>query len=1813
MTDAYAAPAPDDFADPQGFAQRRAQALAFQGQQSNPDDAARALKLAQVTGAPASVVNSNLEDFEEQTRNAVSSGLIRGNSKLSEYINSHPLAAQLSNDDWGNLDKVSEGLKKHGENTLLGDIGDVYKGLWHSITTVPGQSETTIEALKGAEELMQRQGLSPDAISTRLANIREAGQRGEVLQNLLFSIPMAIAAPAIGAYRQYVSRPIQEATGFPMEVTEGLTLAGAAALGSGAAGLKMAREAKIAVERVEPYLQEGKEPPVGLHEVIDKEKAEQAKVDVKNLDELLRDAQASATRERDPQMFANFVSQHTNAKINISAEAVRKLYGDKPPQAEDGILGFVPRLEDQLRLAEIGGGDVEVPLSEWLANVDPKVAKELRDDIRVRSGGVTLNELKDKGEAKAEPPEGVPELVGSGDPAVDAVRQGAGLDAYHGTPHEFMQFDLSRIGTGEGAQSYGHGIYLAENPEVAGEYRDKLSAGATQRALQQLYPTKGDAQNQAPGGVYKVKVKVGKEEFFDWDKALDQQTPAIQEKLKQILGAEEWEKRKYADGKTAIRQGMFAFSDEQVAKKLSEAGIPGIKYLDQGSRGTPYDIKAGEREIKRVEEEIAKVRKDIANNKDNPGLLPGYFKNRESDIKELENRQKVVQDRIDEEKAGVGKTHNLVVFDPTNLEITHKDGVSVKPEPAVKRRFVGERPTTQAKQLELPETTRMEDREVFAKAAAIGMTKDQYQRYTKLIEKRSAEDAEAQLKAKVADETRRQSPEWKENAEALSKEVRADFVDRPYIAADEFFRTGQLYGQSLGKRPKLDPSSLSAEQRRGIPRQYFEDGGLHPDDAANLFGYSSGKEMASELSNLMQSREQSGLQPKAFVERLVKEETERRMEAKYGKFKENVIEAAKEHVLSDTQLDLLHEETVALATKAKQQLPIDQKPLKAQVVAEVGKTPIGSIDSDKFLADAGRAGRGAELALLKEDFAEAFRLKQAQYFSVVKAQEAKKLEKQLDVFNRQAKSLSARDLSGRMPQEYGNWIHDILSRVGKPVKRSLQDLQESISHGEYKTLDDFVQGKEADLREVPMADFLLDPHFRAEFESLSADEFRAVHDSIKGMVKNGRDERKILKAGEEADLAEVKGKMLEQLQTFAELHYDAEGKRWLGPIPPKVASAIRTYGVAHLQMESFLNRVERGDPRGTFSQYVMRDLIKAANGEAAMRREYAKRIMELKDAVDLDEKIPDSPFKDPFSGDQIAMTRKNLRAVLQNVGNSSNLDKLARGYKTPPEQILSWLYQHATKEDWDWAQKQGDIFKDLKAESDKMYRNLSGVEPTSIPIEPIQTPHGVYEGWYHPIVYHSLWEGSSKKLMGKDALEQQNYVRATTPQGYTKQRTGYAGPLALDLDATPNRIGQIIHDVTMRPSVINASKIFYDKEIRAEVSKRFGKEYRDLMVPYIQDVANSANFKSEAQKVGSQALEWFRQNAIAALIGFNPGTVLKHGSTALVNSITEVGAANFSKAVHGLFSVNERTGETNWAFVRRESEEIQRRMQHYQETVGGAHQHTLGEESMREAIIRLGSKPVAWSDMMSAVPTWLAKYEKSMSEGLSHGEAVGDADLAVRRAHGSTAITSRPAIARGGALSAWMSSLYGFFNHIMNRQYEMAWRANDALKGIETQGIGPGAAAIPALTTMFMSYVLWPAITEELVSPLPEGKKENWAVKAAKALTFSVTGSWIGVRDFAHAALAGRDPSAGLMSTTFKSVSDVFRDLGRGKEAFGKQHAGNLIQHATTMFGMLTGLTNATEGRVGKFLHDVSVGKERPKTVGEWWYGLRHGKSEKAK
>ena len=258
-----------------------------------------------------------------------------------------------------------------------------------------------------------------------------------------------------------------------------------------------------------------------------------------------------------------------------------------------------------------------------------------------------------------------------------------GIRAYHGSPHDFDKFDISKIGTGEGAQAYGHGLYFAGQEGVAKSYRDALSGKigvqpvaidgvkyeppteAHQRAAaiiakdgrgsaldvinslrregyldsdvesayrEVLRLTKGKTVTPLQSGhMYEVNINADPEDFLDWDKPLREQPESIQnalgwspemrdlytrnqsaldnDLLSQLgqggtpLGDDvrkRLEKEQHAlkmsagvgfedTGYDALRNDRVeafrgARSPEARSARLREAGIPGIKYLDQGSR-----------------------------------------------------------------------------------------------------------------------------------------------------------------------------------------------------------------------------------------------------------------------------------------------------------------------------------------------------------------------------------------------------------------------------------------------------------------------------------------------------------------------------------------------------------------------------------------------------------------------------------------------------------------------------------------------------------------------------------------------------------------------------------------------------------------------------------------------------------------------------------------------------------------------------------------------------------------------------------------------------------------------------------------------------------------------------------------------------------------------------------------------------------------------------------------------------------------------------------------------------------------------------
>lgn len=1834
-----------------------APAMATTALDADPDKAARALQLSRATGVAPLVISADQDRFEEDHKAQMTADIVRGNSQLAAYIRGNPLADHVSNDDYGNLDEASrsftdtldshpiwgKGVPKRyiAEPLMEGLKGAIY-GAAEGFTQEPLQIPENYNAWsKGAYEFL---GIPLRGLNA-VAGGFMGGAGGLARQAVL----------AAGGDENSATRAEREARG----IVE-------SEMGRGGSGLQHADHAIGQVVRqqeamvlAKPWLDAGVDVPRGVHPLIDqiKEKTNDAWVD--KIQNALQEAQNSATRERDPELFRNFAQQHfADAQMGISADAVVRLYGDKLPSREDGILGWVPGIEDKLEAAKTFGEDVHVPLADWVTYVDPQLAGDLKNDLRAWPGGITKNEAA------------VKDLVAPAiDGALPQVRTSAALEPMFAIGDRPLKL-VKGESIWKGMEDYN---FVDHTGKVIGEitifpdpmkkqlYIASVASHDLQpntmgpslirdikRQLKELYPEYETISGYRISGAREeagapkeqrkpvVKLALGdafelSQEYTDLRRILETAPTKFGDVTADLVPKELWTTHERAIGQAVqeeINRITGKTAEPVLASDIRYEGIDGIRGVYHQTPG-----------------EIAKILVNM-HDFDAAGIArheaihhlyrEGFFKPEEwnalveasksegwidryqiADRYEHLNELGLHEEAIAEAFRDWAKTREQQPVTPVttifqklwDLMQRIKDRVAEilgrepKFDELFEAAYSGELAQREAGARTSGDMFAKGELENQLKAEAAGLDAKSFKRIQDLIQKRYQEDIAAAMKRAEAEQKTLQSKEWKEAAKEIRKEVEADIKQRPDVAADLLIGSGELGGKQLERKNyPLRAEDLTEAQKASLPRRYYSKDGVPVDMMANLFGFTSGDRLVEELSSYTKSRE--GMSAQEGLRKTIDEEVQRRMEEKFGKLQDNIMLEAMDQALSETNLQILAEEWQGAAMAAGVKV-VDKDLAKGEAMAMFGKMKLADINVERLLGIMGKIGRDTERLLIAGKNADALVLMQRKYMTGLIAAEARKLQKERASFEKTAKQFSKREVSSVDP-EYTNYIHQILMQVGKPVRRSVQDLAHQIEGYGRKNLEEFVQEKAGALREIPVWDQLYDPNWNKSFDQLTADEFRALHSSIKALVHNGRDEMKIMRQGEAEDLAVVKQQMIQNVIDAAKGEHATQNK---GPIK----KFLTNYYIGHLQLENIFNRWDKFDSKGVWNQYIMRDLIDGANQKDAWLKEYAHQLKQLPEPEGLTRTLDNPLFKDQDTGAALPFTRKNLIAVMLNTGNSSNLAKLAKGYKIEPNDVMAWVHQHASAKDWEFVQGIWDMFADIKKKSDTMYRSLTGgVAPESIPIRPVDTPHGQFKGGYYPVIYHSEMEGKSKKLMGKDPLEQENYVRATTPAGYTKTRTGYAAPMALELDAMPGRIGQMLHDIALRPAVLNAAKIFYDHDVRSAIRAHFGAEYRDELVPYLRGVANASNYESKAQTTMNQMSEFIRQNMITTLVGLNPGTVMKHGPTAAVLSVREVGAEPFAKAVRGMFSVNEATGESNWQFAIRNSLELQRRDRNWAETLYGSATGVLAPGDkltpMRQKIMELSSKPVALSDMISAVPTWLAKYESEINTGATHGDAVYEADRSVRRAHGSTAITTRTAMMRNS--NPWLVSIYNFFSDVMNRQMETIWKAGET-KDLVKQGEWKEASkTVPALTASLFAYAIWPAIVETWVSPHPHKDDDSWLKKSAAAMTFALGSSWVGVRDIASAMTMGRDPQFGLTGTAYQTMTNTFRDLAK-KEPFNKEHAGKILQDAGIMVGGLTGMLPAQVSKSGRFMFDVGSGQQKPKGLWQWLTGLRYGTIEK--
>lgn len=1095
------------------------------------------------------------------------------------------------------------------------------------------------------------------------------------------------------------------------------------------------------------------------------------------------------------------------------------------------------------------------------------------------------------------------------------------------------------------------------------------------------------------------------------------------------------------------------------------------------------------------------------------------------------------------------------------------------------------------------------------------------------IEARHKEDMVIAERRALEEQRRTQTKEWKENRAAMLEEVKSTLRQKADVAADLFVGSGELYGNKIRGRIPLRADDLTAEQKARLPDHYYAREGFPVEQAAHMFGYGSGEAMIDALAKY--HADKGGLSPQEMFAKTAERVTDRQMEMKYGRLGTNIAQETLAQAFSETANAPIIEEYYAVAMQQGVKPPIEKADVKAYVKEQIGKQPISSVSSSRYIGVAGRFDNHAIKNLIGDKPAEALLALQRKVFNTLMAAEAVGVEQRLRAFAKDARRWAKRDITGVDP-EAANFVHETLSRVGMPIQRTMDDLVKELKvPGRAKSLVDYATQRADMHRVLDVSDELLDPSWRKPFEQLTVDEFNGVYDTLKSLIHNGKEEKLIRSAGTDQILTNILSE--EHIGRFAVHAWDANGRRWVGPVPPIAASALRTVGGALVQIENLLNRWDAYDPFGPLNQSVMRPLFEGNGRWQDLNRQFSKELIEAGDKVNLRAGVGDndSPFINPRTDTPMSMNRSNLRTVMLNTGTPSNLAKMAGGYKTTPEAVLRWVNKYATKEDWEFVKKIWGIFAKVKKLSDTMYRELSGVPAKDQPTHTFMTPFGLVEGQYFPIMRHPLYEGKPRGFSSDDkALGDSFYSVSSLPSAdYTKDRTRDVRPLALDLEQLPGHLGEMLRDIAMRPALIDASKIFFNEKFRKAISARFGQETTDLLIPYLRDVAGTTTYMPGWLKMINDASEFFRRNEVASLIGYNVGTMAKHGLSIGGQSAAEVGPINFSKyiahsAIHpidflrafrGMFSGDEAMGDSNAEFVMRNSAILRGRHSSYQQSLTGATSTLLpsatGVGLVRQKLIQYATTPIALVDFMSAFPTWEAAYWSARDEGKGHDDAVYLAERAVRRSHGDASVVNRAAVLDVPWLR-WMTSLYNVFSHMYNRSLESIWRGGEALKLVGKGDRERAKEVFAPVPGYIFAYSIMPALVEHMISGQPASPNEPEWEQWAKAFAYTEGAKVPVVRDLVHWLLTrghgGGDPAVGLATEAARSsmalVGDIFK-----KEPLSANHAQHIIRDAGAFLGLFYGAPQAPF-KAGAFEYGREHGAEpTPKGPLGWMSGLRYG------
>lgn len=1117
---------------------------------------------------------------------------------------------------------------------------------------------------------------------------------------------------------------------------------------------------------------------------------------------------------------------------------------------------------------------------------------------------------------------------------------------------------------------------------------------------------------------------------------------------------------------------------------------------------------------------------------------------------------------------------------------------------------------------------------LFATAEKMGIAQDEFDAYRNIAEKEliDAQDRFRQkaMKAKLLEKRKG----YKEEFEAEKKRVEKEYDRDPVVAAFNDLTADD--GISLNEeelRRIYGNAFLAKLPRKNGKRIYSKDGNVSLEELAEGLGFNSGDELIRAIAQLPDR--------KTYIE---------------DKARQNIIDREGDVLNSDNIADeaenALHNEYMEQRLKkelailnrlkragkaaklSEQRKRIEQrkeaKRIEDDVNAQVesmevaarsviAEKPVKELKPNLYLRAMQKASRKArqELNRTEPDYTAAARQKQAEIMNNILYREAKRVQKELNRRTLQAKAVVRKPLKDAVKTRdslFVNRAKYIAAKLGLGGNADIIMQRIVTEEKNRQDVEPFKYDLAAPLRELNTATAL------------------DVLEDVKANWEQARRDKVMLIEGKRVEIDAAAKSISSTLEDF--------GKSWRptsrdDSLRNTLLKKIGSIVLDQTRMEAWCDMVDKGrvgKKTGSWMKYVFNPVKQASDKTRLSQAEYTKRLTEIIDSFQFTKETIEAPELDYTFGKDTGYGKAELIHALLHTGNMSNFQRLlvGRGWGSVLNGQVNAVKWNAfmsrmisegriTEKDMDGVQKIWDLFEELKPQSQKAYKEVFGRYFDEITATPFFEFGKRYAGGYVPVIYDSHESSAGEKQLDPtmDLLNEMGTAFPRLQAGWGNSRkNGNFGPLLLDLSRLSDHIRRQILFSNMAPVNKDVSRLLNQKNVR-EVLRGYDPEFmQSVIMPWL-----SRAITQNLEATGKKPTPY---DKIARELRMRSGAITMFGNvTNAIEQIFDMTAAYSKLEKHRLtdafkMMVSDRSGTVK--AVMDASAYMRGRMDTEIMAANGRLEQALRPSKLKKLdkwLIDHAYFLQASVDNFCAPMTWMAAYNQATAYGLSHNEAVAQADSVVRQVFGANAAEDVSNFEAGGPLKRLFSQFTGYFvqrANLIAGEYSKIQRTDIANR--------KAAVAILLLQTALLPAWIGAALRSFAGGSDDDETFASWLLDVFGWGTFNYGLSMGGLAgQISNAALdwyRGKSFSSGRVfyPPAIKMIEDAFK-FRKWEDSSGDFDVSKFIQDMAEIERVVPGLPiiPARPVATARYIYDVATDEVEPTSGYDFVRGVVTGRA----